>query len=262
MQNMQIGLAVLAVLIIVFALYSYYNKKSTLVSQPAIAVADSTGALLHQPIPVIAQPAKHDHDSVHPEDVMQAAQMKNLHEQSINPRTDEGMMVDNWAQSGATRGPNQDYNAYMLDQVLDQRTIDNQMKWNDEVKPWSQVSFTVDIDLDLEATLNFLGLRRPQPIPISENRFYVTEIDSAQLAVNPKFNFNGTNVLEEALAKTEATQLAQSKSAVQSAQIRAAAGLAGAVLAQEKQQLMNAKTSYGRQDAISAAETSGNSSMW
>jgi len=76
---------------------------------------------------------------------------------------------------------------YITDLVVDPRTRDNHRRWVEEMQPWSGVAMKVDT-LDMENYVDFRGLRRPQAV-VQYNPMQLTEIDTADLAVNPKFNF-------------------------------------------------------------------------
>lgn len=82
-----------------------------------------------------------------------------------------------------------DYDGYIADLVVDPRTRDNHRRWIEEMKPWSGTAMMVD-NLDMEPTIDFIGLRRPQAV-VQYNPLQLTEIDTHDLAVNPKFNFRG-----------------------------------------------------------------------
>lgn len=88
-------------------------------------------------------------------------------------------------------GKDMDYGSYVTNLIVDPRTASNHKKWVDEMKPWSGTATTVD-DLEeaMEATTNFVGLRRPQPI-VQYNPLQLTEQDSFTFISNPKFNFRG-----------------------------------------------------------------------
>lgn len=83
-----------------------------------------------------------------------------------------------------------DYERYIKEKNIDKRTFDNQLRWVEEMKPWSATTVkVVDRDLDLEATLPFWGLRRPQATNQGEYQYQVTEIDKSDLLRNEPFNF-------------------------------------------------------------------------
>jgi hypothetical protein len=86
-------------------------------------------------------------------------------------------------------GPAIDYGEYVTDLVTDPRTRDNHRRWVEEMKPWSGTAMKVDT-LDMENYVDFIGLRRPQAV-VQYNPLQLTEIDTYDLAVNPKFNFKG-----------------------------------------------------------------------
>lgn len=85
--------------------------------------------------------------------------------------------------------PDIDYGDYITDLVTDPRTRDNHKRWVEEMKPWSGTAMKVD-NLDMENYVDFIGLRRPQAV-VQYNPLQLTEIDTYDLAVNPKFNFRG-----------------------------------------------------------------------
>lgn len=85
--------------------------------------------------------------------------------------------------------PGIDYASYITDLVVDPRTKDNHRRWVEEMKPWSGTAMKVDT-LDMETYVDFIGLRRPQAV-VQYNPLQLTEIDTYDLAVNPKFNFKG-----------------------------------------------------------------------
>lgn len=88
-----------------------------------------------------------------------------------------------------TQAPAIDYDSYITDLVSDPRMRDNHQKWVEEMKPWSGVAMKVDT-LEMDNYVDFTGLRRPQAV-VQYNPMQLTEIDTNDLAVNPKFNFRG-----------------------------------------------------------------------
>jgi hypothetical protein len=86
---------------------------------------------------------------------------------------------------------NLDYGAYVTDLIVDPRTKDNHRRWVEEMQPWSGTAMTVD-DLEeaQEADLDFIGLRRPQPVA-QYNPMQLTEVTTMNLIGNKKFNFQG-----------------------------------------------------------------------
>jgi hypothetical protein len=88
-----------------------------------------------------------------------------------------------------TPSPALNYQEVVTDLAVDPRTRESHMKWVQEMEPWSGTAKSVD-NLDMETTLNFQGLRRPQAV-VQNNPMMLTEITTEDLAVNPKFNFRG-----------------------------------------------------------------------
>jgi hypothetical protein len=82
-----------------------------------------------------------------------------------------------------------DYGSFITDLVSDPRTRDNHRRWVEEMKPWSGTAMKVD-DLDVEPTIDFIGLRRPQAV-VQYNPLQLTEIDTYDLASNKRFDFQG-----------------------------------------------------------------------
>ncbi len=81
------------------------------------------------------------------------------------------------------------YGKYVSDVALDARTEANHRAWVAEMKPWSGSLRGIDtLDEALEASTNFVGLRRPQSVA-QRDPFFITEKDSSTYAKNPKFNF-------------------------------------------------------------------------
>jgi hypothetical protein len=85
--------------------------------------------------------------------------------------------------------PAGDYGSYITDLIVDPRTKDNHRRWVEEMKPWSGAPMKVD-DLDVEPTIDFIGLRRPQAVVVY-NPTSLTEIGPEDLISNAKFNFRG-----------------------------------------------------------------------
>jgi len=88
--------------------------------------------------------------------------------------------------------PDIDYNTQVTDLVADDRMREGQEKWYKEMKPWSAVAMTVDnLDEAMEASTNFIGLRRPQPVLQSndDSDWQRTERDTSTFINNPKFIF-------------------------------------------------------------------------
>jgi hypothetical protein len=85
-----------------------------------------------------------------------------------------------------------DYDSYITDLVVDPRTRSNHQRWAEEMKPWSGTAKTVDnIDEAMEASSDWIGLRRPQPVAQCGNSLQLTERDTSTYASNSKFNFKG-----------------------------------------------------------------------
>ena len=88
-----------------------------------------------------------------------------------------------------TAAPAMDYGTFITDLVIDPRTKENHAKWVSEMQPWSGTAMMVD-DLDeaQEATTDFIGLRRPQPVAVY-NPVSLTERDTMTFIGNKRFNF-------------------------------------------------------------------------
>jgi hypothetical protein len=84
-----------------------------------------------------------------------------------------------------------EYNEMITNTVLGARARENHAMWAESMIPWAGVSTSPDtLDEALEATTNFIGLRRPQPIA-QYNALQVTERDTMTFLGNHKFNFQG-----------------------------------------------------------------------
>lgn len=85
--------------------------------------------------------------------------------------------------------PSIDYGDYTKSLIIDERMAQNHAAWVKEMKPFSGVAMRVD-DLDeaSEASTEFLGLRRPQPVAVN-NPLQLTERDESTYAKNPSFRF-------------------------------------------------------------------------
>lgn len=87
--------------------------------------------------------------------------------------------------------PGMDYNGYIADLISDPRTRDNHEQWVKEMGPWSGGPMIVDtMDEAMEATTDFIGLRRPQPVA-QYNPLQLTERDTWTFIGNHSFRFNG-----------------------------------------------------------------------
>jgi hypothetical protein len=82
-----------------------------------------------------------------------------------------------------------DYNAYVTEVIADDRMLQNHAEWVKEVKPFSQTSMVIR-EFDIEPSINFVGLRRPQAVAVY-NPTQLTELSPEDLAPNPKFDFRG-----------------------------------------------------------------------
>lgn len=90
-----------------------------------------------------------------------------------------------------TAQPNLDYNSLITDLVLDPRARENHRRWVEEMQPWSGTAMMVDdMDEAMEASTDFIGLRRPQAI-VQYNPLQLTERDASTFVHNAKFNFKG-----------------------------------------------------------------------
>jgi hypothetical protein len=92
---------------------------------------------------------------------------------------------------GSAPRASMDYQGYITDLIVDPRTRENHSQWVEEMKPWSGTAMTVDnLDEAMEATTDFIGLRRPQMVA-QFNPLQLTERDTYTFASNNKFNFRG-----------------------------------------------------------------------
>jgi hypothetical protein len=85
--------------------------------------------------------------------------------------------------------PAGDYGGYISDLMLDPQLRESHKKWVNEILPFSGTAMAVD-GLDMEPTIDFIGLRRPQPVAV-HNPLQLTEIGSDDLSGNKPFNFQG-----------------------------------------------------------------------
>ncbi len=87
------------------------------------------------------------------------------------------------------KGPAIDYDGYIAELIMDDRTRENHAKWVQEMRPWSGAIHNVDT-FNAGNYLSWQGLRRPQAVT-SVNPLFVTEVGPDDLASNRKFNFMG-----------------------------------------------------------------------
>jgi hypothetical protein len=93
--------------------------------------------------------------------------------------------------SSLVGAPASDYSKYLDSLVIDDRTMQNHLKWANEMAPWSGTARGIDtMDEPMANAISFVGLRRPQPISQSSDSLFITEIGAKDLINNPKFNFN------------------------------------------------------------------------
>ena len=87
--------------------------------------------------------------------------------------------------------PASDYSKYLDSLVIDERTMQNHLKWANEMAQWSGTTARgIDnIDEAMSNSLNWVGLRRPQPISQGSDALFITEVGAKDLINNPKFNF-------------------------------------------------------------------------
>ena len=88
-----------------------------------------------------------------------------------------------------SKGPAIDYDGYIAELIMDDRTRENHAKWVQEMRPWSGAIHNVDT-FSAGDYLDWRGLRRPAPVTQVSNLF-VTEVGPDDLASNRKFNFMG-----------------------------------------------------------------------
>ena len=111
------------------------------------------------------------------------------HTGSYDPELSQDMQSDTMQYH--TAQPSIDYSGYITDLVADPRTRENHQRWAEEMKPWSGTAMTVDnMDEAMEASTDFIGLRRPQSIG-QNNPLQLTERDGNTFSSNAKFNFKG-----------------------------------------------------------------------
>lgn len=80
-----------------------------------------------------------------------------------------------------------DNNAYILDQIVDERIIKNHQEWVQEVTPWAgTASMAGSIDFNPGDYINFQGLRRPRGVQ-QVNPWQITEITADDLSENKPF---------------------------------------------------------------------------
>lgn len=85
--------------------------------------------------------------------------------------------------------PKMDHNSMLLSSVADPELVRRQNEWADDVTKYSGGT-RIDSDvIDMESTINFQGLRRPEAPPVSPNALFVTEITPADLMGNVGISF-------------------------------------------------------------------------
>jgi len=131
---------------------------------------------------------------VHPEDITAAEDSlwaRDLESQGI-AKYDTELAFDSGNDAvGYHKAAPIEYNEMITDTVLDPRAVENHAKWAESMIPWAGVSTSPDtLDEVLEATTNFIGLRRPQAIA-QYNALQVTERDTLTFLGNHKFKFQG-----------------------------------------------------------------------
>ncbi len=90
-----------------------------------------------------------------------------------------------------TAQPALDYDSFITDLVVDPRTRENHRRWVEEMQPWSGTAMMVDdMEEAMEASTDFIGLRRPQSV-VQYNPLQLTERDASTFVHNPRFNFRG-----------------------------------------------------------------------
>lgn len=86
---------------------------------------------------------------------------------------------------------NMNFSEYLTNQVTDPTVRENHKKWVKDIGPWSGIAARNMDNMDeaLEASVNFMGLRRPQAVK-QYNQHQVTELDESSFSGNKKFVFN------------------------------------------------------------------------
>lgn len=83
------------------------------------------------------------------------------------------------------------YDEQLAKTVIGAREQHNHDQWYTSMTPWSGTATTVDtLDEAMEASINFVGLQRPQAVAQS-NALLITEIDASHLIGNNVFRFTG-----------------------------------------------------------------------
>jgi hypothetical protein len=82
-----------------------------------------------------------------------------------------------------------DNNAYLTDQILDDRIRKNHSQWVDEVTPWAGTASIVGAsEFNAGDYIDFRGLRRPRGVA-QIDPWQITEVDESQLEGNKPFTF-------------------------------------------------------------------------
>jgi hypothetical protein len=80
-----------------------------------------------------------------------------------------------------------DNNAYILDQIVDERILQNHKEWVEEVTPWAGTASMVGAsDFNAGDYISFQGLRRPRGVA-QVNPWQITEVTEYDLADNKPF---------------------------------------------------------------------------
>lgn len=100
-----------------------------------------------------------------------------------DPNFGSSMMIES--------APPSDYSNYLDNLMIDDRTLQNHLKWANEMAPWAGTPNTIDnLDEAMANSTPWVGLRRPQAIAQSSDALFITELGAKDLINNPKFRFN------------------------------------------------------------------------
>lgn len=171
---------VIVVLILIFYLDSnnkqqYTHKKSFEADQPAAPIVQSSERKTMCTDPNPRSPTIAQRATYNPESFLAMEQAERNKQALQQPSEFDNM----------------NFSEYLTNQVADPTVRENHKKWVKDIGPWSGTAARNMDNMDeaLEASVNFMGLRRPQAVK-QFNQHQVTELDESSFSNNKKFVFN------------------------------------------------------------------------
>jgi len=187
-----IGLVVVLVVIIIYLVYRQ-NQPSTSNMVPWSKIVESQNSQRNFYTPEVRELAKEGR--TYDGKKYTGSSSKYFPEANTHPTLNtaqiEDKSLDDVEQFADEGDSGYDYDRYMDDAQIDEKTRKDHKEWTQEQRFFNGVARSADDEFETANYLQWTGLRMPQPIKPHGMMPFITEVQNEELGNHKKFNFQG-----------------------------------------------------------------------